>query len=179
MGLTIGIDGDGVIFDYVQGLREAYPEAAASPGPFTYDMQEEGWFPSKQAWLEAHEVTMARCHDLPLNDHGSAEAVARIRAAGHKVVLATARNPKYEEGTRKCLELYGIVVDEVIHTGYSTSKATLGLDVLLEDKPETIAELMGTSTVPVTYDQPYNRFDNAEVLRVSSMAEFADWVLKI
>lgn len=179
MGLTIGIDGDGVIFDYVEGLRQAYPDAAFSQGPFTYDMLEEGWFPSKKDWLAAHEAVMARAHDLPLNDTGSALAVARIREAGHRVVLATARNGKYEQGTVRNLELHGVVVDEVIHTGYKMSKSTLGLDVLLEDKPDTVAELVDTPTVPVTYHQPYNQHHNLDVVRVYSMEEFADWVLKL
>ena len=177
MKLTIGIDGDGVIFDYVQGLRESFPAAANSPGPFTYNMVEDGWFPSKQHWLDAHHEVMARCHDLPLNDTSSAEAVDRLRTAGHRVVLATARSPKYEAGTIANLALHGIEVDDVIHTGYSVSKTTLSLDVLIEDKPDTIRELLTTSIRPVMYLQPYNENEDLAVDKVRTMNEFADLLL--
>lgn len=178
MSLTIGIDGDGVIFDYVHGLRESYPSIAQSPGPFTYNMIEPGWFPDKQTWLQAHLETMERCHNLPLNDLDSAQAVDMLRKYGHKVVLATARNPQYEPGTIANLKLHGIEVDDVIHTGYAVSKGTLGLDMLLDDKPGTIKELIGSSTYPVIYHQPYNADLDVQAPRVKSMLEFATYVLQ-
>ena len=141
---TVCIDVDNVLADYTGGLRRfvqgtAGPDAYPCPDPVAYDFSlTDGWpfSGSPESFLAWHRLAVshglyARLDPLP----GAAEAIARLRDAGHRIVVSTTRG---DDGntTRKWLDRHGIPYD-ALHHG---AKSDIRFDVLIDDRPATLRD---------------------------------------
>ena len=173
--MKIGFDLDGVVVNYAKGLKDYHHTLIKEDDPLTYSMIEPGWFTSKQDWLNTHIRAMEHCDTFEIEDETVQEAVQRLKAAGHTVIAATARNSCHRDKTLAQLENNGIYFDELIMTGHAIPKSEIGLDWLLEDHPDTVCER--SCTQMVIKDHAYNREVPENIPRVTTCLEYADLIL--
>jgi len=177
--LRIGLDVDGVLADYMSGIAgvgrvQGHPMHGRAAGPTTYGLVEPGWFPD----TESASAAMAQLRDtgglgrLQLLDPGAPAAVRKLRAAGHRVVVVTARGAQTRRDTVSWLRRHGIEADEV---RFHAIKSEAGCHAYLDDAPHIVDELRGAGRFAFVYDAPYNR--HVAGPRVSRIAEFAERLL--
>lgn len=179
--LRIGLDVDGVLADYMAGVaavgrKLGHAMERALHGPSRYGLVEPGWFPTEEDAAAAMEAlhggdAMGR---LPLLDPTAPEAVRRLRAAGHQVVVVTARDLRSRALTHDWLRRHRIDADEVL---FERSKHRAGCHIYLDDAPHNIAELREFGAEAVVYDAPYNR--DVSGPRVRNVDDFAELVLAV
>lgn len=186
--LAVGIDIDGVLADYTGALRVAGRALGISLSgeapPSSWSMIEPGWFESSDDWKLCHAVALRKVDSFVAI--GGAEDIGtqtgRLRDAGHRVVILTAREaPAWQDdygdmhvqgATRDWLDMNLIGYDEL---RFDVSKTGHGLDVLLDDGPHNIEEYRAAGERAVIYDHAYNRHLDGE--RVSSLSEYVDLLL--
>lgn len=176
-GLHIGLDVDGVLADYMGAAVEmgrAHGHMMSGASPLNYGLVEPGWFPDVAAAAAAMEALhVGGLADLALFDPTAPQAVAQLRAAGHRVTVVTARrpDPHGHASLTRWLHRHGIEFDD-LH--FEVVKSRSGCDVYLDDAPHNIVEIRAAGRHGVIRDTTYNR--HLDGLRVGSLAEFTDLV---
>jgi hypothetical protein len=165
MLVLIGFDIDGVLFPWADVANDALVRrfGIADPGPHTTWLHLKNTITDDQwAWLwgsEGHEAIFGRV--LPVYEDG-VRAVNAILDAGHYVHFVTHRNP------RRALTYTARFLDR--HFGHRNwsgvhvvnnafEKRTLApWDVFVDDKPETVIDLLANTDVHVFMpDRPWNQ----------------------
>lgn len=188
--LHIGIDVDGVLADYMAGVAAigqsmGLAMRGSGSGPTQYGLVEPGWFPDAETASKAmaHLRDGGGLRELALLDPGAPAAVRRLRIAGHRVSIVTARHPggRYVQShdqrriareTIDWLASHGILPDDV---RFERRKSLVDCDIYIDDAPHIIEELRVDGRRAVVYDQPYNRHLSGE--RVSNLEAFAELIL--
>lgn len=163
---VVGIDLDGVVADYVGGLR---PYAAAHfglephelPTPTTYDLTKAWPFTDLADYLALHRESVADglYRALPLID-GAAAALRELSDAGAHIRIVTHRlfmggvHAQVVADTAAWLDAVDIPYMSLCFTGL---KDSVGAHVYVEDAPRMITTLRGEGWRTVVFDQPYNR----------------------
>lgn len=188
--LHIGIDIDGVLADYMAGVAAVGQSMGltmdgSASGPTKYGLVEPGWFPDDESASKA--MTQLRdsggLRRLALLDAGAAAAIRRLRIAGHRVSIVTARHSggryiqsrdeqRIARETIDWLTEHEILPDDL---RFERRKSVVGCQIYIDDAPQIIEELRQNGRRAVVYDQPYNRHLPGE--RVSNLTEFAELVL--
>ena len=166
-GIKFGLDLDGVVANYVAGLRSAAVRLGLPPLkeglPSTWAMVEDGYFENSGDWKKAHaEAFRHGAHHFPLIDSNAPKALAAFRDAGGVVVVTTARagvagivsDADVERDTVRWLEKHGIGFDSLLLTH---DKSQANCDVYLDDSPVVIEHLQNSGRTVIVRDQPYNR----------------------
>lgn len=188
--LHIGIDVDGVLADYMAGVAAIGQDmgltmSGSGSGPTQYGLVEPGWFPDAETASKAmaHLRDCGGLRKLAILDAGAPAAIRRLRIAGHRVSIVTARHPggRYVQShdqrriareTIDWLAEYGILPDDV---RFERRKSIVNCHIYIDDAPHIIEELRVNGRRAVVYDQPYNRHLAGE--RVSNLDEFAELIL--
>lgn len=180
--LRIGIDLDGVVYDFITDSIRAVRrfceladvlELMRNPPPVTrWNFFEDWGLDSKEFWriIEkgvADEVVW--WHGEPVE--GAVETVNALGEVGHKIHVVTNRSGA-EEATVAWLNKVGLHYDAVTFTA---DKASVRLDVLLDDYAVNLAEVARAGVIPVRFAQPWN--DHADQFpTVACFDEFASLI---
>lgn len=127
-------------------------------------------------FLTHHSQAMKTAGDMKLIDDNTVEAIGRIKALGHEVVIVTSRLESEAKETIRFLEKNDIDVDRVYITGgHDADKTEVAhYDCILDDAPHNIDSALDTDDVlPVVLNQRYNQDIDPEVPRVSTVSDFA------
>lgn len=188
--LHVGIDVDGVLADYMGGVAAVGQSmglsmGGSSSGPTQYGLVEPGWFPDAESASKAmtHLRDSGGLRELALLDSGASMAIRRLRIAGHRVSIVTARHSggHYVQSHRErriaretidWLTEHAILPDDV---RFERRKSRAKCHIYIDDAPHIIEELRSDGCRAIVYDQPYNRHLSGE--RVSSIKEFAELIL--
>lgn len=177
--MRIGIDLDGVTYDFVGNLREwaishgahGKPELPAERWDFFLDW---GWTSEEFLRYFGDAVRSTELFWTGRPVPGAVEALGRLKAAGHEIVIVTHRGHPdpvvsriMREATVHWLDLYSIPHDSLIFDG---TKTRLGIDVLLDDAPHQIEAAREAGERAVFFTQPWNADEEGE--RVGSWVEF-------
>lgn len=176
--MRIGLDIDGVMFDFVGALERHCDSDCVSkecgmeqshtrwvrlrtPAVRWEFFEDWGWSAERFRLVSSHAVDHA---DLFLDGQptpGAVEFVERLHRAGHKIVFVTARDfgrpGESERQTRKWLSLHGFPYDE-LH--FTKDKTGFDLDVLLDDCVDNLTPFWSAEdcdTLPICWDQPWNQ----------------------
>ena len=163
--MLIGLDLDGVVCDLGPGVAARIADrfgVASHPDTWrTYDLRLlRLGVPTApfQSFLEDLFSDPSLYEAAPVAE-GAAWGLARLRAAGWRLVGITAR-PRHLAGvTRSWLERHGLRLDAVHHTEVGTKAAVaarLGAGVTVEDNPHE-AESLAQVCQSWLLDRPYNR----------------------
>lgn len=176
--LHIGLDIDGVLADYMGAIAEVgraqgHPIVGPGHGPTQYGLVEPGWFPDKESAHAAMTDLRDKLDTLDLLDQSAPGSVRRLRAAGHRVDIVTARHPGARSSTAQWLDRHGFEYEQL---RFETAKHVVGCDIYIDDAAHNVIELRDAGHVAVVYDAPYNR--HVDGLRVTTMEEFVDLVLR-
>lgn len=197
VALTVGFDLDMTLVDSRPGIvatLEALYEETGAPVAVdgmldallkrNLDLEFADRFPPDEARRLADrfrelyvEFGVPGTHLLP----GAHESVEILRAAGHRVLVVTA---KYEPNALRCLARVGLEVDAVFGWRFAEAKGeTLlaeGAHVYVGDTPNDMRAGVASGAIPVAvttgpHDADELRAAGAEVV-LSTLAEFPAWV---
>lgn len=181
--MKVGFDLDGVLYPFDQALAEYFldrgtrPEALPTP---------QSWHFYKDWGLKAdgfdytcHEATrygdLFNC--LPPYP-GAADAVRKVKAAGHSIHIITARNygnpGQAQSQTVKWLNRYGIPYDTLT---FSSDKTIVTTDVYLDDKISNVESFKDTKTTGILLRRSWNNDCPPGMLVATCVSGYADYVL--
>lgn len=173
--LTVGIDLDGTVIDYIAAVRNAAAVLHVPYGddtkPHTYTMTPTP-FNNSDDWLKCHTYAMDHIDENPLLDQGFAAGVDKIRSLGHRVLVVTARDDYTRADTEKLIDGFGVKPDQFIN---AKKKTGLGLDIIYEDNDDHIRAAISDNTLPVRRPQLYNHAITGSY-EAMSVTEIADWL---
>lgn len=183
---TIGIDLDGVCYDFTAALCDFLGrDVPESP---TWDFYKEwGWDREKflQACRDAIEkgTLFGYGYLIP----GAKEGVHALLDAGHKIVFITARGgfsggktfrERTQERTLHWLRTeMGVPNPNVVFEGRKVGAALkAGTDFFLEDNAHNVAALLDAEVEAYLFDQPWNR--DVDLPRLTAWSQFV-WVVNM
>lgn len=163
--LVVGVDLDEVCYPFVDAFRhwlvhERGLPAADLPPPTRYGVPSREWGLDEEAFLAEFCAAIEAGHLFAVGDPlpGAKEGLDALRAAGHEIVLITARGyPPLREAielaTVEWLERHGLPHDRLI---FDHDKTCVRTDVFLDDAVHNYDALAEAGLRPVLYTQPYN-----------------------
>lgn len=154
--MRIGLDLDGVICDSIPIWRHVLiRELGLVHGPG--DLPDTHGTPACAAVMNRHEV---ECLITPPPVPGAAAGLRALQAAGHELVVVTARTPRMAELTRAWLAYHGLPVPDRMHFLAGGSKGAVaraeGLDLFVEDAPHNAQSITGAGVPVLLFAWPYN-----------------------
>lgn len=175
--MRVGIDLDGVTYDFVGALRARIAKARRQPqaqlgDPTCWEYWDE-WSMNEDEWKQ-HFAAGVKAGDLfsrgkPL-DHGSINLIHSM----HSVHIVTDRPRGAHGATRDWLSKHNILYDSLTFTADKTSVPT---DVFVDDKPENVEALEAVGVDAVLFDRPWNRGPGSKGLhRIHGWGEFRQFV---
>jgi len=164
---TIGLDLDGVTFQYEDGLRQDQMKKTGLPAEHyplakDYSTVKSGWpFKTEDEFRKAHAeaVDDGLYENLKLIP-GAAAALQRLAADGYKIVVITSRfirpgqHAEVVRQTTRSLDLAGIPYNEI---SFTSNKPGIVADVYIDDAPYNIDALRAAGRKVVPYGQEYNK----------------------
>jgi uncharacterized HAD superfamily protein len=161
--LRIAVDFDGVLFDHVPAVLRGFRDAHG------IDLQDEGFrywdffqyravrernltWNCVRSVLRAIDTDLA-LHELPPRDPHAAEVMDRWRAAGHRVLVVTAREAEARAATERFLQAHAIPHDGLV---LGAARKT-GYDVLVDDAPHNVLMAAADGGLALLMDHSYNR----------------------
>lgn len=174
----VGIDLDGVVYDFVESLREYLHVEHHWPAPEVLPVQRwefyEDWGLTREGFLSYCRDAVARGYIFTRGEpsEGAVEALRAIREAGHQLIIVTDRGSMSRharEATVSWLRKYGIEYDELHLTG---KKSDIPLDYFVDDRLENYDELDAAGVKVFLWNQKWNEDDTRERRRVSSWDEY-------
>lgn len=170
MCLRIGIDLDGVIFDYVTVLRRQFGFTEdEAPDPFKWEIWECWGMSESRFWSEAHAA-----YDRHLFFRGDAypgaiEALRELDSLGHTLHIVTARtHPVAQRDTLAWLVENNVPYHSI---DFASDKTTIPVDVFIEDNLQNAEAIVATGMKAFLLDRPWNQGET-EVPRVMTMTDF-------
>lgn len=183
--LRVGHDVDGVSYQFVNELRSysasklgfdmgTMPDAAC----WNFAMDQWGW--TVEEFLDRYAAGVLDRHIFWTGEPypGAADGMRRIDAAGHHIVVVTARAipgidaAVAEEATRHWFETHNIPFHE-LHI--SSDKTGYDTDLFIEDHEVNYDALEAAGQNPYLITRDWNAH-RSDVRRVATFAEFADAV---
>lgn len=176
--MRVGIDLDGVCYDFAHSLR-MYLDSLGGlpdyPDPVRWEFYED-WGLDLTGFLQlCHDGVDAGVIFSYGEPHpGTAEAFAKIKAAGHTIHIVTDRSfgkaGASEGATRAWLDIHELPFDSLT---FSADKTVVNLDYMVDDKPENYAALKAAGVQVYLMDRPWNHHVIGAA-RVYTLNQFAE-----
>lgn len=183
--VRVGIDLDGVLFDFAASVRR-YLESEGSQGFANIPPGEPEHWHFYEDWGLSLDDFIGICHDgvdagfvfsgpaRPL----AAESVRLIKDEGHEVHVITDRQfgstpEASHRATVQWLDQHGIPYDSLT---FSADKTCVETHMFIEDKLENYSALCKSGVSAYLVNRPWNMPKKASQYRVDSIAEFA-WIV--
>lgn len=183
---TVGLDSDGVLYDFVEALRQWIHHLTGRPlselGPATcWDFYKYDWGYTTPEFLDlfASGVRAGAVFGDGAPYPGTAQALRRLSEAGNRLVVVTNRviadvDPEWSEQlTRSWIARWGLPVDDVV---LSADKTVTDASVFLEDHVGNYDDLAAAGVHAVLFDRPWNRGEGCTRTRVRTWDEFCTLV---
>ena len=164
MKLTINVDIDGVVYDFVGIMREM-TEASPAVAPRKLGEVEswnmwEHWGMERDEWYEHFHANIrdglfARGQAIP----GAVNAVMGLVEDGHRVRFVTSKKMRHAKSTMRAQQqttewLYANGLIQVTELCFTSNKQGYPADVVIDDKGDLSWVQEGASNL--LYDQPWN-----------------------
>lgn len=184
--MRVGIDLDGVCYDFAASVREYLchtvathdPEACTDPERWEFY---EDWGLDLPAFLDAfHDGVNAGI----IFTHGDTypnvtEAFARIKAQGHTIHIVTDRSMgepgRSEAATAAWLARHGLPFDSLT---FSADKTVVNLDVMVDDKLANYDALEAAGVRAYLLTRKWNLHDKEPRRRVLDLLHFAEVICR-
>lgn len=191
--LEIGVDLDGVAYDFTSSLRhylithEGYDPERLQGGD-TEDPNAT-WTFYKDCWGMTTEEFLTACdrgvdagvvflHGEPFED--TVETWKKFRSDGRRLHIITNRSfgTRSHHNTSEWLERHGVPFDSLI---FSSHKTIIQPDVMVDDLPDNQQEFLSVGVPCYLYTRPWNMGMEDHGYRVGSWEEFSsvvDWMAR-
>lgn len=179
--MRVGIDLDGVCYDFSASVREYLCNRAETHQPDVCTMPTRWEF--YEDWGLSLDEFLNTCHDGVdagiIFAHGepyphTAEAFQWIKAAGHSIHIITDRSfgtqGRAEAATRAWLDCHSLPFDSLT---FSADKTIVRVDAMVDDKPANYEALRDAGVDAYLLTRPWNQHvpDAARVLDLLHFAE--------
>lgn len=176
MTLHIGVDLDGVMFDYTENITRFILDSLAEVAPhdtakrdLILDTPPSQWHFYRD-WGYTDEEFVAFNQQAAAAgklyrggiEPGWVTTLGKLKAAGHSVHIITARFEGAPGPTADWLIQHEVPHDALT---FAKDKSKLGLDVLIDDRHENIADWVATGAPGILYDKPWNQHSNVGAIR--------------
>jgi uncharacterized HAD superfamily protein len=104
------------------------------------------------------------------------ETIGAWHAAGHFIHVTSHRRDQAHEATRQWLDRIGLAYDELYCSRDKVARATeIGIDVLIDDAPETLLKALDAGMTAATLLHPWNRdlCEEEDIVYATDWAELA------
>lgn len=157
--LTIGVDIDGVLFDFVEACRLRFK--VENPPEPAWAFWRDWGLNDDDFWNDVHGSGLMVGGPI---DELALATLKTWEERGHHIHVITSRNPALgaNVGTWQWLHDAGVPMRSFTHT---SDKWRVNCDVLIEDFVPTLqkwGEAHKRTGVPILLDRPYNREDRDE-----------------
>lgn len=186
--MNIGVDLDGVVFDFITGFLKYFNSR------YNMDIQKE-WI-NKWSWDECYNFSITKEQfNITFEEFtefkmwtalevfpGAKEALCSLSAKNNQIFYLTDRPKDARRATLKALISNGLPVDSIIFTSYAKKAdiaKQLNILVAIDDKPETIEAYKKANIYSVKMERPYNNYFCCENTSVSDLQEFKKIVEKL
>lgn len=182
--MKIGIDLDGVCYDFSGSLREYLVAHGIRfkhecPPPTRWEFYFDWGMSTDEFLTHCHrgvEAGYVFTHGGPLDE--APQAIRRLMSAGHTIHIITHRsfgkNGASESATRSWLDSHNFRFTSLT---FAEDKTIVPTDWMIEDNLGNYDALDATACTPVLVDRAWNHIPDDARRRVSSIGEFADLVL--
>lgn len=158
--MKIGVDVDGVLFDFVGSLRWAWSGEEGPtdqyPEPNCWEMW-DAWSMAKDAWVEATNGSIARgLFRSGWAYPGALAGIRKLHELGHEVHLITARDRnRAGADTADWLSHHNVPYDSLT---FNADKTCRRVDVFIEDNVENARAVQAAGTKVFLIHRPWNDF---------------------
>jgi len=182
MGLNIGVDLDGVCYDFGNAFRRFLVmkkgfDPLTLPTPTCWDFFREQWGISNDEYfkLYAEGVDAGIILWTGRPHPGCAEVISNLRKEGHKINIVTHRTVGKQAipATVDWLQRNGIVYDTIT---FSADKTAVKNDLFIEDNIKNFIALEEAGVRSVLMDQAWN-IEHETPYRVYDWDDFYDFVI--
>lgn len=178
--MRVGIDLDGVCYDFAASVREFVTSAGIRfrhqcPDPTRWEFYEDWGMDLPEFLTACHrgvEAGTIFTHGEPYP--GTRDALNAMKANGHTLHVITdrafGRSGASEAATRAWLDAHRLPFDSLTFTA---DKTIVRVDAMIDDKPANYDALNAAGVQVWMMDRPWNAAHPA-TRRVSTLAEFAE-----
>lgn len=188
--VRIGIDADGVIYDWTESMRAYIHKASGRPrdtmpDPDQWNTWESWGMPKTEffGWFE-RGVEAGEVWHTGYLEPGVLEVFQQFKADGHTIHIVTHRNkfPTGMANTCLWLEREGVPYDTLT---FAADKTVVKTDIFIEDNVDNYLALEAAGVVPVLITRPWNinvssslgfTWPSSAFRRVDTFQEFGDVV---
>lgn len=180
----MGFDCDGVIYDFVDALRQWLHHDKGKPhhempDANMWDFYKHQWGMTTQDFLECYADGINAGHIFSIGDpfEGVVEAMHKIKSLGHEIYIVTARNiPGAEENAEKYTRLW-LDKHEVPHDDLviSADKTIVETDIFIDDHYDNYVAIEEAGGYPWLITRPWN-MQHRGARRVFDYEEFVEKV---
>lgn len=174
MSLTLGIDLDGVVCDFGGKANQWLADQLdALPIPIDrWDWYKGYGDEAGPLWEQLWDAQVPGGFFLTVDEvPGACDALDDLRRSGHTLVFCTARPMCAASDTEAWLEMHGFAGHHLFVTADSKAKVHMGVDLLFDDKADTIIRHRAAGKNAVLFKQPWNRDHWHQVPSVSGWHE--------
>ena len=171
----LGLDIDGVVADFTGAVEQwVYREHGIEPIPILDWDWFEHWPNGKAVWRDLwnrgcrEEGLLRTCRPVP----GAISGIHRLESLGWEVVYVTHRNDDFATDTMVWLDAQGLT-PIVIH---AKDKSVAGASLYVDDKPETVRDLLQGNHKAYLFAQPWNA---KEQKKLPTFKNWNDVLLKV
>ena len=182
--LRIGIDLDGVCYDFADSFREFLVvewilDREECPEPTRWEFYEDWGFTLPDFIDLCNQgVDAGTIFSYGKPHEGTRESLMRLKDAGHTLHVITDRSfgssGASEAATRSWLDRHELPFDSLT---FSPDKTIVKTDVMIEDKLSNYDALEVSGCRPYLLDRAWNQSDDRPRRRVKTLAAFADRIL--
>lgn len=160
--MRIGLDMDGVVYDYVTNLSNLIVADGGDPIP-----PDCGWFKPDELWPPYFDYPYSVFFNgRPIE--GAITGCRALKRMGHEVWIITAAKPEAANPKLDWLKKYGIQYDNFVITGLDHSaepKSAIYCDLYIDDGAHNIQELFqNTEAHLIIYEQSWNKTEEMKIL---------------
>lgn len=163
MTLSIGLDLDGVVYDFVRAHRNYLMNTrddlsvADLPEPSSWNVWEH-WQISRVEWQQSFAAGVAE-RAIFTGGHryaydGAIAAVRQLADAGHTIHVVTHRPPEAVALTAEWLAEVGLPFTSLT---FAKDKSTVPVDVMIEDNVDNALAVVAAGSRAILMDRPWNR----------------------
>lgn len=179
MTLRIGLDLDGVVYDFVDDFRQYLVEGMYLSGDYPDPTSWNIWdhWPITEEMFAGHLKDAIKFGDLFAHADctypGAVAAVRRLADAGHTIHIVTHRPTAAVAATVQWLADVDLPYTTLT---FAADKTTVPVNVIIEDNVDNALAVVSTGARAILMDRPWNReWEGAEVHDTGSLIRVTGW----
>jgi uncharacterized protein len=159
-GRTVAIDIDSVLADVMLIWADEYSKRSKTrvtkQDIVSWNISKVLPIDSNQVYQYFNYVWKYRWREIPPTEPDIGDVIRRIHQKGYRISIITKRERPTAPYVAMWLDRYDIYADELLFVYDTASKANYRFDVLIDDAPDNLVDIVAPKTA-ILFNQPWNR----------------------